>query len=220
MKTKVLLINVLMFITVFGCKQKETEGKIENIIEEETVVKLPNNSDEKFMKVLSLLDEQKGKEAAVYLKEGIAALKIEGKDESGLYKTNLKNSIEELTSIASNLENGKSVSTESVREAIANAEINIAHNYLTSSDIYVLENSDNVISNKIKRNFNKVLKNLKNEEGKLKKDAKKSGDALLKEGKKLEKEYKEWENKAKEYTKKMNEHFNEHYPNYYMPYYF
>lgn len=193
--------------------------KIEDIVEEETVVKLPNQSDEHFTRAMSLLDQQKTKEASVFLKLGVEDLKAESEDVSGIYKTNLNSSIDQLSIMASDLENGKSVSTETIRETIANAEINIAHDYLTTTDIYVLEDPDNSVSNKTKRQFNKVLKNLKKEEGKMTKEAKKSGDSLLNEGEKIEKEYKEWEKKAKEYTRKMNEHFNEYYPNYYMPYY-
>jgi len=217
MKTKIIVLVLLLTTTLFSCKQKDSTERIEEIIEEETVSKLPNNSDIEFMNALSLLDQQKGKEAATYLKKGVEELKKEGTEIRGLYKTNLNGAIAKLTTMTTDLENGKSVSEEAIREAIVNAEINIAHNYLTTTDIYVLEEPENVVSNKTKRHFNKMLKNLKREEGKMKEAAKKDGKALLDEGKKLEKELKEWEKKAKAYSKKANEHFKEHYPKYDVP---
>ncbi|WP_111707684.1 hypothetical protein [Lutibacter citreus] len=215
MKSKILLVAILTMVTLFSCKQKDTEIKVED----ETVIKLPNTSDEEFMTAIYLLDQQKEKEAVAYLKKGIEDLKKEGKEISGLYKTSLINSIEKLNKITADLENGKSVSTENVRENIANAEISIAHNYLSTTDIYVLEEPDNIASNRTKRHFNRVLKSLKKEEGRMVDKAKEKSKALLKEGEKLDKEYKDWEKRAKEYTKKTNEHFKQHDPVNYTPYF-
>ncbi len=218
MKTRIMLITLFAITLIFGCKQKQMNDKVEDIIEEASVSKLPNKSDEYFVEALSALDEQKGKEASKSLKKGIAELSKEGKEVSGLYKVNLERATEQLTQMASNLENGKSVSEQAIREAMANAEINIAHEYLTTSEVYVLEEPDNVVSNKTRKHFNRTFKNLKKEEGKMKVEVKKEGEALLKEGEKLDKELKEWEKKAKEYSKKTNEHFKQHYPHYY-PYF-
>lgn len=211
MKNKSLLLIILITALTFSCKQKNTKEKVEDIIEEENVAKKPNISDLQFKLAISLLDEQKGKEAAVYLNKGVEELKNEGKDVGGLYKVNLDGAIAKLTNMSSDLENGINVSEEAVREAIANAEINIAHDYLSTSDIYVLEEPNNVVSSKIRKNFNKALNNMKNEEGKMKEESKKAGEALLNEGNKLDEEYKNWEQKAKEYSEKTNQHFNTYY---------
>ncbi len=219
MKYIAILTALIVATVILSCKQKQANDKVKDIIEEESVAKLPNKSDTYFVEAISFLDAQKGKEASEYLKKGVEALKNEGKEVSGLYKVNLEKAMLQLTNMASDLDNDKNVSEEAVREAIVNAEINIAHDYLTTTDVYVLEDPDNVISSKTRKHFNRALKNLKKEEGKMKDDAKKEGEALLKEGEKLEEEFKEWEKKVKEYSKKTHEHFKQYSPTYYPQYY-
>ncbi len=219
MKYTAILTALIVATVILSCKQKQANDKVKDIIEEESVAKLPNKSDTYFVEAISFLDAQKGKEASEYLKKGVEALKNEGKEVSGLYKVNLEKAMLQLTNMASDLDNDKNVSEEAVREAIVNAEINIAHDYLTTTDVYVLEDPDNVISSKTRKHFNRALKNLKKEEGKMKDDAKKEGEALLKEGEKLEEEFKEWEKKVKEYSKKTHEHFKQYSPTYYPQYY-
>ena len=219
MKYTAILTALIVATVILSCKQKQANDKVKDIIEEESVAKLPNKSDTYFVEAISFLDAQKGKEASEYLKKGVEALKNEGKEVSGLYKVNLEKAMLQLTNMASDLDNDKNVSEEAVREAIVNAEINIAHDYLTTTDVYILEDPDNVISSKTRKHFNRALKNLKKEEGKMKDDAKKEGEALLKEGEKLEEEFKEWEKKVKEYSKKTHEHFKQYSPTYYPQYY-
>jgi len=219
MKYTAILTALIVATVILSCKQKQANDKVKDIIEEESVAKLPNKSDTYFVEAISFLDAQKGKEASEYLKKGVEALKNEGKEVSGLYKVNLEKAMLQLTNMASDLDNDKNVSEEAVREAIVNAEINIAHDYLTTTDVYILEDPDNVISSKTRKHFNRALKNLKKEEGKMKDDAKKEGEALLKEGEKLEEEFKEWEKKVKKYSKKTHEHFKQYSPTYYPQYY-
>jgi predicted nucleic acid-binding Zn-ribbon protein len=142
-------------------------------------------------------------------------LEKEGKDVKGLYKVNLDKAIDALKLIATDLSDGKKVSLNTVREMVANAEINVAHDYLSSDETYVLDEPEQAASRRTTKKFNDNLANLKKEEGKMKEDAKKEGEALLKEGKKLEEDYKAWEKKAAEYAKKTDEHFKKYYPTYY-----
>lgn len=141
----------------------------------------------------------------------------EGKDVNGLYKVNLDKAMVVIQRIIKNLENNKKFPMEMLQEAIANAEINIAHDLLTTNDIYVLEEPDQVKASKTTKHLNRTLSNLKRENPKMTDEANRHGGTLLKEGKELEKEFQNWEQKAKAgaYNKKSNEYFKKYNPNYY-----
>ena len=214
MKTKGVLTIIMVTSLFFGCK--ETPKEVDNVMEDYTVARLPNDSDGQFAAALASLEQDNKKEAAQHLQKGIEELHKEGADVSGLYKLNLEKAIDGLNALADDLKAGKKVSEESLREMMANAEINIAHDYLSTDDVYVLEEPSKTSSQHTRRAFEHSLNNIKKQEGKFKKEVQKEDEALLEEGRKLEKEYKDWEKRAAAHTKKLNEHFKEYYPEYYL----
>jgi hypothetical protein len=216
MKAKQFLIILFAATVVLGCKKSDKKAQdINGVIEEETIDQIPRKSDESFANAIESYKLDNKAEAAKQIHEGIVALNKEGKNITGLNKFNFEIAIDQLTNIAGKLENEDAISVEDFKEAIANAEINVAHSYLSTDKVYVLERPDNIASNKTKKYFDIMFSNLKKVEGKMKPEAKKDGEALLKEGKALENELKTWEKKAKAYTKKTNEHFEKHNPEYY-----
>ncbi|WP_149276285.1 hypothetical protein [Pareuzebyella sediminis] len=214
MKTKGVLAFIMITSLFLGCK--ETPKEVDNVIEDYTVTKLPNESDGHFAAALVSLKQDNKKEAAQHLQKGIEELNKEGADVSGLYKVNLEKAMSGLSKLENDLKTGKEVSVESLREMMANAEINIAHDYLSTDDVYVLEEPTTTSSQHTRRAFEHSLNNLKKEEGKFNKEVQKEGESLLDEGRKLEKEYQDWEKRAAAHTKKLNEHFKEYYPEYYV----
>ena len=214
MKTKKIMLVIFVSTIAFGCKEKKEP--IEDIVKEYSVSRLPNMSDEHFSQALTNLEQNKGKEAAEHISKGIAELEKEGKDVSGLYKTNLEKAMQALKHIETDLKNDKNVSTTSLREMIVNAEINIAHEYLSTSDFYVLDEPEQAANRTTEKQFNNHLSKLKEEEGKMKDESKKKGTALLNEGKKLEAEYQAWQKKAAEFTKRSGDHIKKYYPEYYV----
>lgn len=222
MKLNKVLIILFASTLVIGCKKNDgnkDEKILDDITEEEAIDQIPRVSDEHFDNAIKAYEAKNKSTAAKYINEGVLALKAEGKDVSGLYKVNLDNAIEQLENIEGRLENNEDISSEGLKEAILNAEINIAHEYLsTTEDVYVLVRPENVASAKTKRHFSAMFSNLKSEKEKMKEGAKKDGDALLKEGEILEKELADWETKAKAYTKKANEHFKISSSEYYYPF--
>lgn len=216
MKPSKFLIIPFFVVLLFGCKNNKNDSDyktIDNIAEEEAIDEVPNVSDDNFDSAIKAYGEDNKAEAAKDIRDGILALKAEGKDVGGLYKVNLDKSIEQLESIAEKLDEGYYISMEGLKEAIVNAEINIAHEYLSSTnDIYVLVKPKDVSSAITKRHFSSMISNLREEEESIKKDAKKDRDGLLKEGEALEKELAAWEAKANAYVNKTNEHFRVYYP--------
>jgi hypothetical protein len=213
MKAKQIVMVLFVSLLAFGCKEKKEA--IEDVVEKYNVNRMPNASDTHFAEAVKSMQQNKDIEAADHIKLGVAELEKEGKDVEGLYKVNLNRAEEALKLIATDLNGRKKVSLNTVREMVANAEINVAHDYLSSDQAYVLDEPEQVASRRTSKKFNENLSNLKKEEGKMKDDAKKEGEALLKEGKKLEEDYKAWEKKAAEYAKKTDEHFKKYYPTYY-----
>lgn len=211
--TRILGIDFIAGL-MFGCKGQGNED-VADLIEDTTVSRLSNESDEYFSEALASLDKEDNAEAATHLEKGISELKKEGKEVSGLYKKNLDKAIDVLNKIEADLKNGKKVSMNALREIIANAEIKVVHNYLLTSDFYLLDEPEEVFSNRAQRRFEHSFSNLKAREGKMKPEIKNEGDALVKEGKNLDKEYKDWEEKVVEYNKKANEHLKKNYPDLY-----
>lgn len=219
MNTKVLLTAIFFVGVLSGCKNQHNED-VDNVIQEETVATLPNKSDAQFAVAIDALYNDQPKIAMESLKNGIEALKREGKDLKKPYKRNLEIAINQLQTMLTNLETGVPVPAEFVQESVANAEINIAHNYLSSDQVYVLEEPDRVNSSKEKKRFDRALRNLKKEEGEVQGLAKEERESLIKEGEELDKEYAQWEKKAEDFTQSANVHFKEHSPRYYdQPYY-
>ena len=216
MKASKFLLIPFFTVLFFGCKNNKNDSEyktIDSITEAEAIDEVPNVSDEKFDNAIKAYVADNKAEAAKDIRDGILALHAEGKDVGGLYKVNLDNAIAQLQSISEKLDEGYYISLEGLKEAIVNAEINIAHEYLSSTnDIYVLVKPKDVASAITKRHFSSMISNLIQEEETIKKDAKKDRDELLKEGEVLEKELTAWETKANAYVNKSNEHFRVYYP--------
>ncbi len=213
MRTVKFILLSTMALMVLACKENPKEE--EEVVAEFTVNQLPNNSDKHFAQAITFLEENKNKEAAEHLAQGITALEKEGKEVSGLYKTNLDKAISVMKQIGTDLKNDRKVPVKTLREVIANAEINIAHEYLSTSDYYVLDEPEMAADRATTSKFKNHLANLKKEEGKMKEEAKEEGEALLDEGKKLEAEFKAWQEKATDYAKRSGEHLKKYYPEYY-----
>ncbi len=203
-----------------SCNNKESKNKATNIeddiVKTETIDEVPRISDEDFDKAIKAYAANDKAEASAQIQKGILALKAEGETVDGLRKVNLDYAIDQLTNIAGRLDSDEDISSEGLKEAIVNAELNINHEYLSGTeDVYMLVKPVNVSSAKTKRNFSTMVANLKKEEATLDKSSKKDRDRLLKEGETLEKELKAWETKAKAYSKKTNDHFKAYSPEYY-----
>lgn len=213
MKRIYVLIFVLIAMVLVSCKENEAkkEALINEAIEETTVNEVPKESDKYFSKALASLKAKDRQVASKEIRQGVDALLKEGKDVSGLYKVNLERAIAQLKAIAQTLKDNNDVSEEIFREAVANAEINIAHQYLATSAVYVLTPKEKVRDAWLHKIFDVNLKNLEARGTyKLKDDAVKTGDILSAEGKKLKKEYEAWKLRAEEHLKKTEAHFKEH----------
>lgn len=207
----IIALSLTLFISCNESKNEKAKEKVEM----ETTMGVSKPSDDHFQQVISALKNNQDKEAAINLREGIAQLNKEAKDKIGVHKVNLEKATSHLEMLATNLENGKKVDINKVRELIANAEINVSHNYLAEDDSYILEDPRSIEANATHKRFNTVLSNLDKIEGNVKADSKKDHEALVSEGKKLKDEYEDWEKRTLEFNKKANEHFKKHYPEYY-----
>ncbi|GGG49067.1 hypothetical protein [Bizionia arctica] len=219
MKNTNLITVVVIAILFVSCKENEAkkEALINEAIEETTVDVVPRKSDTYFSDALASIKADDKQVASKQIIQGVDALLEEGKDVSGLYKLNLDMAIDQLRDIAGKLEDNFDVSEQGFKEAVANAEINIAHNYLATDDVFVLTPKENVKDSRFHQVFNMNLKNLEAGTSKLKDDAKKEGEKLTIEGEKLKKEYEDWKKRAEEHVKKTESHFKEHQPEYVYP---
>ena len=216
MRTIKLLPAILIILSLVGCKQNQTknDAMIDEVVDETEVGMVPRASDTYFGQAINAYENGNKAEARKSIDEGIAAMEKEGKELTGLYRTNLDTAKAQLRSIAGKLDDNFDISVEGLKEAIANAEINIAHNYLATEDVYVLTPKDKVKENKLQKALDYNLKSLQTGTSKLTGDAKKEGEKLEAEGKKLKDEFEAWKKRVEEHAKKVDEHFKKHQPEY------
>lgn len=207
------MIATLLLIAASGCKPNKKETAA--LLEESGIARAPNKSDTYFAKAITQLENRNAREAATSLDLGLKELRMEGKDVTGLYRNNLDKAMGAISMMSGELKKDSLIALTPLREQIANAEINVAHSYLSASDVYVLEEPDAASAHITRQHFNRTLGNLKKEVAKYTPQSKTEGQALLKEGKKLEQEYQDWEKRAAAHVIKANEHFNKYYPEYY-----
>lgn len=205
----IISMFVVTTAMISGCKENKKE-KTEDVVEEEMVTNMPNKSDTNFEKTLTAIDKKEYKNAGKYLAEGVEELTKEAKNKGSIFKKNLTTSIKHLTDISNQLEKGEKVDVDALQNIMANAEINVAHDYLVTDDTYVLTAPEKVNDSKLHMALNRNLNTLEAGISKLKGKAKKEGSRLDAEGKKLKKEYESWKKRAEAHHKKTNEHLKKH----------
>lgn len=216
MKTIKLLPALLLTLSLVGCKENQAKNDAvgATVIEETTVDGIERASDTHFEKALKAYENGDKSEAVKELNEGIDALEKESKDIAALNKVNLDASKNQLRNIAGKLDDNFDISVEGFKEAVANAEINVAHNYLATDDVYVLMPKVKVEENNLHNALDQNLKSLEAGTSKLEGDAKKEGEKLYAEGKKLEEEFDAWKKRAEVNEKRVEAHFKNHQPEY------
>ena len=216
MKTIKLLPALLITLSLVGCKENEAKNDAvgATVIEETTVDVVERSSDTHFEQALNAYENGNKPEAIKQLNEGIDALEKESKDVAGLYKTNIDASKDQLRNIAGKLDDNFDISIEGFKEAVANAEINVAHNYLATEDVYVLMPKENLKENNLNKALDQNLKSLEAGTSKLEGDAKKEGEKLSAEGRKLKEDFEAWKKRAEDHENRVEAHFKKHQPEY------
>jgi FtsZ-binding cell division protein ZapB len=203
---KILIALVLMLTLVMSCKEQPKA----DVVEEEMVMKLPNKSDIHFDKALTALSKKEYKIGGEHLATGVNELKEEAKNKGSQFKINLDTSIKHLANIAEQLKKGEKADVDALRTMIANAEINVAHDYLVTDDVYVLTEPEKAKDYKLHKFLDHNLKNLETGTSKLEGEAKKAGEKLRAEGKELKQDYEAWKKRAEEHRKETEAFFATH----------
>ncbi|MEO5788978.1 MAG: hypothetical protein ACOH2D_07285 [Gelidibacter sp.] len=205
MKTIKLLSILFIALAFVGCKEKE--ANMDTVIEETVVSPLPRTSDMYFEQAIKAYENKNKPEALKQLDAGIAALEKESKNVTGLDGESFELAKDQLRSIGGKLDDNFDISIEGLKEAIANAEIYVAHNYLASDDVYVLTPKNRAEERKLHRILDHNIRSLEVGSKKLEGDARREGENLEKEGKKLKDDYEQWKKRADAYTQRAAAHF-------------
>ena len=214
---KIIFLSWLI-VSMLSCSNQD-EQSTDGIVEEDIVSTLPNPSDTQFSKALTAFSENELTQSAAYLKDGITALKKESEHISGRSKTNVLNDIGKLETLAHNLNTGKPIEESWLRETIANAELNVAHDYLIDTDMYILEEPELVKTRNANKTFNRRLQAIKSELNTSSGDVKKEGQDLIDGAVALQQEMDALNQRMKDYSNKMKIYLDEHHPNTRVPYY-
>lgn len=214
MKTIKLLSAFLIALSLVGCKEKQTDVITDEVIEETMASAVSRASDTYFEQAIKAYENGDKVETRKKIDQGIDALDKESKNVSGLYKTNLDMSKDQLRNIAGKLDENFDISVEGLKEAVANAEINIAHNYLVTDAVYVLTPKGRLRENYLQNALDYNLNSLEAGTSKLTGEARIEGEKLGAEGKKLKEEFEAWKKRAEDHAKRANEHFKKNQTEY------
>ena len=147
MKTLKFLSFVFYFTALVGCKKNNENVKNNMIIKaddnvgvigDQTGTEQLNKSDIAFGEALFAYSNKEYKKAGDLIATGAKELTEEAKTKGSVFKETLKVSINHLTDIAKEIQNGQQVDEKVLRNMIANAEINVNHGYLASENFYIL----------------------------------------------------------------------------------
>ena len=214
---KIVLATSLVASALVAVSCDNKSKKVEEVVDEVSM-ELPNNSDVAFQKAVTALNNTEYKSAGEYIDQGVNALKVEAKSKgSTIFKNSLDTNIKHLADIAEQLKKGEKVNEDALRNMMANAEINVAHDYLVTDDTYILTEPEKVNDSKLQKALDHNLKGLKEGTDKLKGDAKKQGEKLKTEGEKLKEEYASWRKRANEHAKETEAYFYEYQPEFVYP---
>ncbi|AWG20110.1 hypothetical protein FFWV33_00535 [Flavobacterium faecale] len=192
---------------------KEAENVVEKIEEESVINDIPNPSDAHFSEAIKQLEAKNYKEVAQNIQLGIQAIKQESKGDGGLYKVNLDNAIAALEQISTDFNSNKIISESTLKEVVANAEINVAHDYLATSDVYTIVQPEVKKNNTAVKRMENNLAILKQKEtAKVKLEVSKERQLLINEGQKLQTELKVLQAKINEHIKRSDAHIKNNYP--------
>lgn len=214
MKTLKILPALLIALLLMGCKEKHADVITDEVIEETLVNAVPKSSDTYFAQAIKAYEKGDKVETRKKIDEGIDALDKESKNVSGLNRENLDMSKEQLKNIAGKLDDNFDISVYGLKEAVANAEINIAHNYLVTDDVYVLTPKGRLRDDYLQNDLDYNLKSLEAGNSKLTGQARIEGEKLGAEGKKLKEEFEAWKKRAEDHAKRADDHFKKNQPEY------
>ncbi|MCB0607468.1 MAG: hypothetical protein KDD12_07125 [Lewinella sp.] len=197
------LIPILVFALLgfSACRQNNTT---QEALDDESLTELPNKSDKHFEAAFNDLADNDFIHASMELREGAVALKSEEKKLKPDDQEDLAEAIGKIDEICNELDMRIPVEERRIRTAVANAELNVAHKYLITDDIYVLEEPDAKARINLHKNFLKSRTNLEKGLNNLKGDVKTEGQKLMQTTQSLETQVRDLENKMAEQTKKMD----------------
>lgn len=200
----------MLIIGLFSCNNQTKQVK--GVLEEDIVTELPNPSDTYFSDAIVAFSAENYAEAADQLEAGINAIKKEGIPLSGQEKAKLDHSIKNLETLLDNLRSEEPIEASWLRESIANAELSIAHDYLISSDAYVLEEPEAVNVRNVNKTFKRQLNAIKSELNTSSGKVKEEGEQLVATAQELELEMKSLNQRIKDHSDKMKTYLDEHHP--------
>ena len=214
MKTLKFLILISVIGCFVSCKKSEDQKSVEKVavVRDENSMELPNKSDVAFFKAFEALNKKEYQLAGEHVLHGAQELTAEAKAKGTLFNDQLNANIKHLTDVANQLQAGKNVNEEALRNLIANAEINVNHEYLMSDNELVMMTPEKAKEAKLHESLDRNVMNLQRGVEKLEGNAKKESKQLEAEGKKLKEEFEAWNERVQEHTKNAEEHFKKYQP--------
>lgn len=214
MKTMKFLILMVAITCFVCCKKSEDKKDVEKIevVKDENPRELPNRSDIAFYKAFDALNKKEYQLAGEHVSHGIEELTTEAKTKGSKFNDQLNDNLKDLAHIANHLKTGKNVNQEAMRNLIANAEINVNHEYLISNGALIMMPQETAKNARLHESLERNLMSLGRGVEILEGNAKKESKQLEAEGKKLKEEFEAWNQRVQEHTQNAEEHFKKYQP--------
>lgn len=210
MKKLIVLFAAMAMISVFfSCQNqgKETTNEI-------AFQQVPNPSAIKFGEAVRAFQLKDMATASNALEVAILELKKEAArtDLDAAVRAKEEAAIAELEKMATAIREGKIHDLQLLQEAIINADAQVKHEYLVTTDKFLLVKPKTVRSKKINRAFDRSLKLLKIYRKDLRKDLQPEADALIKESDALLQKREELDASIYDEMKKLQDFIKKHRP--------
>lgn len=203
----IFLLGVLAFS---ACRNPKKPDYIEKVNLEE----IPNRSDINFEEALLAFKEGETQSAIAHIEQSITELETEIAD--GEYSITVKEKAERaitnLQQLVADIQADKVRDTDRIRETFANAALVIAHDYLLTDDLLVLQKPTKAQSTRLNRKFDKASKAMEILRKEQSTAAKKAKERLLEEAARLKQSRKELEEKMVVHLNKVQEYIQTHHP--------
>ncbi len=203
----ILLLGVLVFS---ACRNPNKPDYIERV----NLEKIPNRSDIHFKEALLTFKEGETQAAIAHIEQSITELQKEVAD--GAYSIMVKEKtvrvITNLQQLVADIQADKIRDTDRIRETFANATLVIAHDYLLTDDLLVLQKPTKAQSTRLNRKFDKASKAMETLRKEQSTAAKKAKERLMEEAARLKQSRKELEEKMVVHLNKIQEYIQTHHP--------
>lgn len=176
----IALLGLLLFPACQNNQSEEASAEEvqATLVEETEIDEVPNISDLELDEAIAAFLDGDNTAASAYIEQAVTDIEEEGEELTGNHKTLLEMAVGNLNTLADKVKQGEVKDEAELNKVFANAEMNVAHAYLTFTDVYALESPENA-----RGALEKAIARMESASARLEGRAKTEAEDMIREGK-------------------------------------